>query len=667
MPASVHGHRPSGRRVLVRFKLLRPTWLVRARFDRHSHLQCEQRVCQRLVGNVPDETTHRGRHGRVCFSGRIREDAKGSLESMGVRAVPTQSSTSEGAAVHILGAQLGTDLPGAFEKSNLKMVGSYAAVVGNGVADRHGHDSIIVEEVVQANGTRSERLSSKGGDIVDRNDNTYGGRWVVNPSGGLEAKGHPIGATGRPGTLQTSNTPDRDNLQAYRNVLNCAAAARNRRQTSSAQLPCGTTAQHRHWRRRLYGHVQDGAHMIKTVNASFRFKLTNAAGQEKEWFVNAKKTPIFVGQSDDDSDEYPSDDEDHSDASDLFDSLQHDLNVDESENDSSDEEFVPKTGHAAPFAEIDEASLPRLELPPSSADLIISDSEKLFDALERESQVTKGNFGLRQIRIYFQNIMLHLLDSMTYAEILRQYVESLGENAPIKVLHILSAYDYPYVSYQQRLAQQRLADDELMIIACESCPAVYHWECTKEGGEPPTVAWQCSICKLHQIGRLIESSSLLLAAMSASPIDMRHGRRRLRATLVRETHRSHADNREADAGHARADRGVFSTRVRRQLANGHSRETADSDRMKDEIEHADSRQQTMVDKLDYYASSTLASTFDQFSEFHEKIDHCAFYESDTFSGRHTTIKSLPSCRCRVTMHYNRRRRPASVRLDAEDQ
>ena len=25
---------------------------------------------------------------------------------------------------------------------------------------------------------------------------TYGGRWVVNPSGGLLSKGHPIGATG---------------------------------------------------------------------------------------------------------------------------------------------------------------------------------------------------------------------------------------------------------------------------------------------------------------------------------------------------------------------------------------------------------------------------------------------------------------------------------------
>lgn len=32
--------------------------------------------------------------------------------------------------------------------------------------------------------------------LVDRGDTTYGGRWVVNPSGGLISKGHPLGATG---------------------------------------------------------------------------------------------------------------------------------------------------------------------------------------------------------------------------------------------------------------------------------------------------------------------------------------------------------------------------------------------------------------------------------------------------------------------------------------
>jgi hypothetical protein len=34
------------------------------------------------------------------------------------------------------------------------------------------------------------------GELVDRGDNTYGGKYVVNPSGGLISKGHPLGATG---------------------------------------------------------------------------------------------------------------------------------------------------------------------------------------------------------------------------------------------------------------------------------------------------------------------------------------------------------------------------------------------------------------------------------------------------------------------------------------
>jgi len=36
----------------------------------------------------------------------------------------------------------------------------------------------------------------QGGKMVDVGDNTYGGKYVVNPSGGLISKGHPLGATG---------------------------------------------------------------------------------------------------------------------------------------------------------------------------------------------------------------------------------------------------------------------------------------------------------------------------------------------------------------------------------------------------------------------------------------------------------------------------------------
>ena len=35
-----------------------------------------------------------------------------------------------------------------------------------------------------------------GGELIDSGAVTYGGDWVVNPSGGLLSKGHPIGATG---------------------------------------------------------------------------------------------------------------------------------------------------------------------------------------------------------------------------------------------------------------------------------------------------------------------------------------------------------------------------------------------------------------------------------------------------------------------------------------
>ena len=39
----------------------------------------------------------------------------------------------------------------------------------------------------------------EAGALIDAGDNTYGGKYVVNPSGGLISKGHPLGATGKPG------------------------------------------------------------------------------------------------------------------------------------------------------------------------------------------------------------------------------------------------------------------------------------------------------------------------------------------------------------------------------------------------------------------------------------------------------------------------------------
>ncbi|MFJ6697526.1 lipid-transfer protein [Streptomyces sp. NPDC091272] len=57
------------------------------------------------------------------------------------------------------------------------------------------HDCFSVNELLtyEALGMCPEGESGK---LVESGGTTYGGRWVVNPSGGLISKGHPLGATG---------------------------------------------------------------------------------------------------------------------------------------------------------------------------------------------------------------------------------------------------------------------------------------------------------------------------------------------------------------------------------------------------------------------------------------------------------------------------------------
>jgi acetyl-CoA acetyltransferase len=65
----------------------------------------------------------------------------------------------------------------------------------NDVSVAEVHDATAMGEIVQA-----ENLGfcapGEGGMIAERGDTTIGGRIPINPSGGLESKGHPIGATG---------------------------------------------------------------------------------------------------------------------------------------------------------------------------------------------------------------------------------------------------------------------------------------------------------------------------------------------------------------------------------------------------------------------------------------------------------------------------------------
>merc|ERR1711957_707592 len=115
----------------------------------------------------------------------------------------------EGQAVEITGMHMATDLSSTFDdKSCIKMIGSdmtkLAAETALSQAGKTAADVQVVElhDCFSANELVTyEALGlcavGSAGDYIDRGDNDYGGKGaVVNPSGGLISKGHPLGATG---------------------------------------------------------------------------------------------------------------------------------------------------------------------------------------------------------------------------------------------------------------------------------------------------------------------------------------------------------------------------------------------------------------------------------------------------------------------------------------
>ena len=115
----------------------------------------------------------------------------------------------EGQAVEIIGMSMQTDLPSTFdEPSSMKQVGydmtrsaaraafEQAGAAASDVDVVELHDCFSANELITYEGLG---LCGEGeaGRWIDAGDNTYGGNGcVVNPSGGLISKGHPLGATG---------------------------------------------------------------------------------------------------------------------------------------------------------------------------------------------------------------------------------------------------------------------------------------------------------------------------------------------------------------------------------------------------------------------------------------------------------------------------------------
>jgi acetyl-CoA acetyltransferase len=109
--------------------------------------------------------------------------------------------------VYIAAQSMLTDFPSSFETSLMRMVGyDMTANAAKAVYKESGigpedvdvvelHDCFTANELITYEGLQltPEGTAEK---FINDNDNTYGGKVVTNPSGGLLSKGHPLGATG---------------------------------------------------------------------------------------------------------------------------------------------------------------------------------------------------------------------------------------------------------------------------------------------------------------------------------------------------------------------------------------------------------------------------------------------------------------------------------------
>lgn len=128
------------------------------------------------------------------------------------------------------------------------------------------------------------------------------------------------------------------------------------------------------------------------------------------------------------------------------------------------------------------------------------------------------------------NLSFHLVDSMTWSELLRLYVKSIDYKS--QKIHISEAY--PFVNIYDRISvltflldlfvfgatvRNEIARENLIthedfcrichtsgeVLCCDSCSAVYHLDClTPQLTAVPTTTWNCPICVRHKISGLFD-------------------------------------------------------------------------------------------------------------------------------------------------------------------
>lgn len=151
----------------------------------------------------------------------------------------------------------------------------------------------------------------------------------------------------------------------------------------------------------------------------------------------------------------------------------------------------------------------------------------LLKAIIREEDTQATHFGPLDQKDSV-NISLYLMDSFTWPEVMRCYMES-DAHFDADVLAILSDNEYPFCPVEDRLRVLQFLVDQLLIttpvrdmllqegpihyddhcrichrlgdlLCCETCPAVYHLECVEPPlTDVPTEDWQCTMCQDHKV------------------------------------------------------------------------------------------------------------------------------------------------------------------------
>ncbi|XP_039149359.1 nucleosome-remodeling factor subunit NURF301 isoform X2 [Drosophila simulans] len=156
----------------------------------------------------------------------------------------------------------------------------------------------------------------------------------------------------------------------------------------------------------------------------------------------------------------------------------------------------------------------------------------LLKAILREEDAQGTHFGPLDQKDTV-NISLYLIDSITWPEVLRSYVES-DKTFDRNVFQILSQTEYPYTGIENRLEVLQFLSDQFLtsnsirdvmlqegpihyddhcrvchrlgdLLCCETCPAVYHLECVDPPmNDVPTEDWQCGLCRSHKVSGVVD-------------------------------------------------------------------------------------------------------------------------------------------------------------------